>query len=168
MVCPRRCRRRRAGTPTPWDPMTTVRCLPCSSRTFGSRASAYLRPSWKMWPISIPRRTPARDRTGRAGIPGRARRPSIVPSAEVPARHEVSTWCPGSVGAGHPRSAVDDPWVDEVADPGLTGLAEHLRSDVPLLQRGAPRSRPPRNRDDRWLHLCASASRRRHGHRGCR
>ena len=35
--------------------MVTTTCLPFSSSTFRSRASANLRPSWKMWPISMPR-----------------------------------------------------------------------------------------------------------------
>jgi len=33
----------------------TVRSLPFSSSTLRSSASAYLVPSWKMWPISMPR-----------------------------------------------------------------------------------------------------------------
>src|SRR5205085_11775138 len=42
-------------TPMPYEPIVTTTCLPSGPSTVRSSASAYLRPSWKMWPISMPR-----------------------------------------------------------------------------------------------------------------
>ena len=96
----------------------TVTSLPFSSSTLRSSASAYLRPSWKMWPISMPRadsRVPSGAvRAGVAvahlgGLDGAVGR-------EVAAGDQVEHVAAGDVGAGHPAGALDDPGVDQVPD----------------------------------------------------
>ena len=42
-------------TPMPYEPIVTRTGLPFWPRTSSWKASAYLRPSWKMWPISMAR-----------------------------------------------------------------------------------------------------------------
>ncbi len=126
----------------------TVTSLPFSSRTWRSSASANLRPSWKMWPISMPRadsRVPRRS-SGQ-GSPSRTSAASIVPSG-VKSRpgDQVEHVAAVDVGAGHPAGALDDPRVDEVADAGVALLAQRAGADVALDQRrGASRTRPRPN-----------------------
>ena len=119
----------------------TVTSLPFSSRTWRSSASAYLRPSWKMWPISMPRAdssVPSSQlRAGVAvadlgGLDGAVGR-------EVAAGHQVDDVAAVDVGAGHPAGALDDAGVDEEADAGRVLLAEHAGADVALDQRGVLR-----------------------------
>ena len=90
-------------TPTPYDPMVTVTSLPFWSSTLRPSASAYLRPSWKMWPISIPRAS-----SQRAGSVGR--RVALAElgdvdhavGGEVAAAGQVEDVPAGLVGAGRP------------------------------------------------------------------
>ena len=116
----------------------TVTSLPFSSSTLRSSASAYLRPSWKMWPISMPRADSSvpSSQLGQ-GSPSRTSAASMVPSG-VKSRPTTRsrTWEPGDVGAGHPAGALDDAGVDEVADAGRRLLAQRLGADVALDQRG--------------------------------
>ena len=76
--------------------MVTVTSLPFSSSTCRSSASAYFRPSWKMWPISMPRavsRVPS-SQLGQ-GSPSRTSAASMVPSG-VKSRPTTRsmTWLP--------------------------------------------------------------------------
>ena len=76
----------------------TVTSLPFSSSTWSPSASAYLRPSWKMWPISMPRavsRVPS-SQFGQ-GSPSRTSAASMVPSGvkSRPATRS-STWLPAT------------------------------------------------------------------------
>ena len=84
----------------------------------GLKASVYLRPSWKMWPISMPR--------AMASVPGAVGRRVAVAhlggldgAVDVKSRPatEADDMLAGFVGAGHPGGAVDDPRVDQVANP---------------------------------------------------
>ena len=54
---------------------------------------------------------------------------------EVAADHQVEHVLAVDVRAGHPAGALGDPGVDEEADLGLVGLAEHAGADVALHQR---------------------------------
>ena len=58
-------------TPMPYEPMVTVTSLPFSSSTLSPSASAYLRPSWKTWPISMPRASSTGPEPSGAGSPAR-------------------------------------------------------------------------------------------------
>ena len=135
----------------------TVTSLPFSSSTCRPSASAYLRPSWKMWPISMPRAVlqGARHSSGQ-GSPSRTSAASMVPSGvkSRPATRS-STWRAGHVGAGDPAGALDDPRVDQVADAGLVLLPQHPGADVALgqrrvLRRSRPRRRPPPRPGSSW------------------
>ena len=110
--------------------------LPFSSSTLRSSASAYLRPSWKMWPISTPRASSSGPEPSGAGSPAQhlGGLDDAVPG-EVPARDEVEHVLAGLVGAGDPAGAGDHARVDQVADLRLAGAAQHLRADVALDQR---------------------------------
>ena len=69
--------------------MTTT-CLPFSSSTLRSSASAYLRPSWKMWPISMPRAiSSGRRRSGARVARAHLGRLDRAVGGEVAARDEV-------------------------------------------------------------------------------
>ena len=59
----------------------TVTSLPLESSTFRPSASAYLRPSWKMWPISMPRARLSPPEPSGAGSPSRISATSSTPSA---------------------------------------------------------------------------------------
>ena len=115
----------------------TVTSLPFSSSTLRSSASAYLRPSWKMWPISTPRASSSGPEPSGAGSPAQhlGGLDDAVPG-EVAAGDEVEHVLAGLVGAGDPAGAGDDAGVDQVADLRLALRAEHLRPDVALDQRG--------------------------------
>ena len=83
--------------------MITVRSLPFSSSTLRSSASAYFVPSWKMWPISMPRADSSpwpHDGHGVAvaHLGGLDR----AVGGEVAARDEVDDVAARLVGAGHP------------------------------------------------------------------
>ncbi len=58
---------------------------------------------------------------------------------EVAAGDQVEHVAAGHVGAGHPAGALDDPRVDEVADPRRGGLPQRGRSDVALHEPGVLR-----------------------------
>ena len=125
----------------------TVRSLPFSSSTLRSSASAYFVPSWKMWPISMPRADSRPCPHEGQASPSRTSAASMVPSAvkSRPATRSIDV-AARLVGAGHPRGALADPGVEQVADAGRLLGAEHARADVALRQRrGAPRS-PSRRR----------------------
>ena len=119
----------------------TVTSLPFSSRTWRSSASAYLRPSWKMWPISMPRADSSvpTSQLGQ-GSPSRTSAASMVPSG-VKSRPTTRsmTWLPSTSAPVTQRVPWDDPGVDEVADPGRALLAERAGADVALDQRGVLR-----------------------------
>ena len=114
--------------------------LPFSSSTLRSSASAYLRPSWKMWPISMPRAISSARAAARAGV-ALAHLGGLdgAVGGEVAAGDEVEDVPAGLVGAGDPAGALDDAGVEEVADAGGRLLAEHLGPDVALDQRGVLR-----------------------------
>ena len=117
--------------------MVTVTSLPFSSSTLRSSASAYLRPSWKMWPISTPRASSSGPGAVGRGVAGEhlGGLDDAVP-AEVPAGDEVEDVLARLVGAGDPAAAGNDARVDQVADLRLALAAQHLRADVALHQRG--------------------------------
>ena len=96
----------------------TVTSLPFWSSTLSPSASAYLRPSWKMWPISMPRASVQRTRAvrRRVALPdlGGLDRPV---GGEVAAADQVEDVPARLVGAGHPAGAGDHPRVDQVPDP---------------------------------------------------
>ena len=54
--------------------------LPSSPSTSTVKASAYLRPSWKMWPISMPRADTSGPAPSGEGSPSRTSAASMVPS----------------------------------------------------------------------------------------
>ena len=54
--------------------------LPSSPSTSAVKASVYLRPSWKMWPISMPRADTSGPAPSGEGSPSRTSAASIVPS----------------------------------------------------------------------------------------
>jgi hypothetical protein len=56
--------------------MNIATLLPCSSSTVACIASLYLRPSWKMWPTSMPRANLSVPRPVGDGSPARALRMS--------------------------------------------------------------------------------------------
>ncbi len=122
----------------PYEPMVTVTSLPFSSSTWSPSASAYVRPSWKMWPISIPRADSSVPsvQLGQAS-PSRTSAASIVPSGVKSRPATRSMTCePGTLAPVTQRVPVDDARVDEVADAGLRLLTQRLRADVALDQRG--------------------------------
>ena len=71
--------------------------LPSAPCTDSPSASAYLRPSWKMWPISMPRAATSGPPPSGEGSPSRTSAASIVPSGvkSRPATRST-TWRPGS------------------------------------------------------------------------
>ena len=77
--------------------MVTVTSLPFWSSTLSPSASAYFRPSWKMWPISMPRASCSGPDPSGAGSPARISAASIMPSG-VKSRPQVrsKTCRPGS------------------------------------------------------------------------
>src|SRR5690242_20043620 len=106
--------------------MTTVTSLPFWSSTLRSSASAYFVPSWKTWPISMPRAgVTGADLGGLDGAVGR----------EVAAGDEVDDVLAGDVGAGDPAAALGDPGVEQVADAGRALEPERTRADVALDER---------------------------------
>ena len=76
----------------------TMRCLPFWSSTVSPSASEYFVPSWKMWPISMPRAISNGWPHAGHESPPRTSAASIVPSG-VKSRPTVrcSTWCPASL-----------------------------------------------------------------------
>ena len=61
-----------------------------------ANASAYLRPSWKMWPISMPRAATSVPCPSGEGSPSRTSAASIVPSGVKSRPHTRSTtWWSG-------------------------------------------------------------------------
>ena len=60
--------------------MVTVTSLPLLSSTLRPSASAYLRPSWNTWPISMPRAISSGPEPSGAGSPSRTVQASRVPS----------------------------------------------------------------------------------------
>ena len=71
--------------------------LPFSPSTSASNASVYLRPSWKMWPISIPRADTSGPAPSGEGSPSRTSAASMVPSATKSRPATSPTTCrPGS------------------------------------------------------------------------
>ncbi len=110
--------------------------LPSGPRASRPAASAYLRPSWKMWPISMPRSIDrSLPQTG-AGVAGRISAAlDRAVGDEVAARDHVGGVLAGLVGAGHPLAAVDHAGVDQVAD---AELLEDLRADVAADEAGVP------------------------------
>ncbi len=76
----------------------TVTSLPFWSSTFRSSASAYFLPSWKMWPISMPRAVSRACPQFGHSSPARTSAASIVPSAvkSRPATRSM-TCLPGSL-----------------------------------------------------------------------
>ena len=106
--------------------------LPSSPSTSTVKASVYLRPSWKMWPISMPRADDQRPgAVGRriavahlGGLDGAV-------GGEVAARDQVDDVLAGLVGAGDPRRAVHHPRVDQVAN---SVGQQRFRPDVALDQ----------------------------------
>ena len=91
--------------------------LPSSPSTSTANASVYLRPSWKMWPISMPRADTSGPAPSGDGSPSRTSAASMVPSAVKSRPATRPTTClPLLVRAGDPRRAVDDPRIDEVAN----------------------------------------------------
>ena len=83
----------------PYEPIVTVTSLPFSSSTCRPSASAYLRPSWKMWPISMPRAVSSvpSSQFGQ-GSPSRTSAASMVPSGvkSRPATRSM-TWLPSTL-----------------------------------------------------------------------
>ena len=119
-------------TPMPYDPIVTRTGLLSGPSTSRPNASAYLRPSWKMWPISMPRpiverRAAAAARVAVAHLGGG----HDAGGLEVAAHHDVDGVLARLVGAGRPRAAAHDERVDDVAD-----ALEPLRADVALDQLG--------------------------------
>ena len=78
-------------TPMPYEPIVTVTSLPFSSSTFRPSVSAKKRPSWKTWPISMPRASSTGPEPSGAGSPARTLATSTKPSA-VKSRPAMSVW----------------------------------------------------------------------------
>ncbi len=120
-------------TPMPYEPIVTVTSLPFSSSTLSPSASAYLRPSWKTWPISMPRASSTGPEPSGAGSPathlGRPRRCRRPRSRDR--RRGRRRACPCSFAPVIQPVPSDDARVEEVADAGVDS-------------RRAPRPRRPR------------------------
>jgi hypothetical protein len=126
--------------------------LPFSSRTLRSRASAYFLPSWKMWPISMPRAAtqafplPARgadvadlDLGGLDGAVG----------AEVAPGDEPDDVLPGLLAPVTHAVPFGDPRVGEVTDAGRgSRRPERPGRCSPEPGRGAWRTRLVERQDD--------------------
>ena len=104
----------------------TVTSLPFTSSTFRSSASAYLRPSWKMCPISMPRAlSSACPHTGH-GSPSRISAAWMVPSAVKSRPATRSMTCrPGSSAPVTQADPSADARVEQVADLAGPLGAEH-------------------------------------------
>ncbi len=112
-------------TPMPYEPIVTVTSLPFSSSTLSPSVSAKKRPSWKTWPISMPRASSTGPEPSGAGSPGAHVRDLDEPvGREVAARDERVHVLLVDVRARDPRRAVDDPRVEKVPDAGGRLLAE--------------------------------------------
>ena len=84
----------------------TVTSLPFSSSTCRPSASAYLRPSWKMCPISMPRAVCRACPQSGHGSPSRISAAWIdAVGGEIPAGDQVDDVPAGLVGAGDPGRA---------------------------------------------------------------
>ena len=119
----------------------TVTSLPFSSSTLRSSASAYFAPSWKMWPISMPRAVSSSPVvTVGAGV-AVAHLGGLdgAVGGEVATGDEVEHVAAVHVGTGDPAGALDDPRVEQVADARLRGLPQRAGADVALRQRGVLR-----------------------------
>ena len=114
----------------------TATSLPFSSSTLRSSASAYLRPSWKMWPdldAAGERRSPPPHvgaRVAGAHLGGLDR----AVGGEVAARDEVDDVLAGLVGAGDPAGARRRRGGRPGSGCRLGLAAEHPRPDVALDQ----------------------------------
>ncbi len=120
----------------------TVTSLPFASSTLSPRASANLRPSWKMWPISMPRASSNGPEPSGAGSPARTSAASIgAVRGEVASADQVEDVLAVDVGSGDPAGALDHPRVDQEADGAGRIRAQGLRSDIALDQHRVARSR---------------------------
>ena len=115
--------------------MTTT-CLPFWSSTVRPSASAYLRPSWKMWPISMPRASSSGAPQAGHASPGRTSAASIVPSGvkSRPATRST-TWWPGWSAPVIQRVPATTRGSTRKRMPVADRLAEHPGADVALGQR---------------------------------
>src|SRR4028119_241785 len=140
--------------------MVTVTSLPFSSSTLRSSASAYLRPSWKMWPISTPRASSSGPEPSGAGSPGSTSAASTVPSqAKSRPATRSKTCLPGSLapglhrGQGTTRGAPGGrPGGLDGAGPGEVPAGDEVE-DVPAGLVGA--GDPPRAGHDARVHEVA-------------
>ena len=97
----------------PSDPIVTMTGLPSGPCTVRPSASAYLRPSWKMWPISMPRAISSSSPSG----------------AEVAGEHlgDVDDAVGGEVASG------------DQADDVAAGASAPVTQRVPVTTRGSTR-----------------------------
>ena len=116
--------------------MVTVTSLPLASSTFRPRASAYLRPNWKMWPISMPRARLSAPEPSGDGSPvahlGDVEHPV---GSEVTTGDQIDDVGVGCVRPGHPAGPGDHPGIDQIAHPRRMVGAEQL-GDVPVDEGG--------------------------------
>ncbi len=125
-------------TPMPYEPMVTTTDLPFSSRTVRPSAAEYLRPSAKMWPISIPRASSSGPDPSGARSPARTSAASIdAVGGEVPPRDQAEHVLARDVGAGDPCGAGYHARVQEVTDVRPSRPSD-AGADVALDQLGVP------------------------------
>ena len=111
--------------------------LPSGPSASSPKASAYLRPSWKTWPISMPRAIDSRPPHRAHRSPSRISTAPISPSGSKSRPRTTSAACrPVVVRAGDPGAARHDERVDEVAD---AQFPQDLRTDVALDEPGLRR-----------------------------
>ena len=96
------------------------------------KASVYLRPSWKMWPISMPRADTSGPAPSGDGSPSRTSAASMVPSAMKSRPATRPTTClPGSSAPVIHDVPVHHPGIDEISN---TVGQQRFRADVTLDQ----------------------------------
>jgi hypothetical protein len=93
-------------TPMPYEPMVTRTGLLSGPSTSRPKASANLRPSWKMWPISMPAADLERRAAAPAGVAGaHLGGRHDAGRGEVAAHDDVDGVLARLVGAGRPGAA---------------------------------------------------------------
>ena len=128
----------------------TVTCLPFSSSTLSPSASAYLRPSWKMWPISMPRASSSgTGAVGRRVAGAHLGGLDGAVGAEVAAGDEVEDVLAGHVGAGDParcrRRRAGRAGTGCSAPSRRASRVQRRRADVALDSCRVLRRSPPRS-----------------------
>ena len=112
--------------------MVIVAGRPSAPSACSPNAVAYLRPSWKTWPNSMPRPIDNSSSAARAAVSvANLDGPDLTVGYEVAPAHDERGVPVKFVGAGDPGAAVGDERVDDITH---AGVGEDLRADVALHQ----------------------------------